>query len=202
MIKIFFLLATTIIIYSSGHQNVALQYHLTASNFSQKKIFPVFNFRIAQDKFVTKEQVECQKGVCTIKLLNGIFPYDTKILRVQTKHQIQNKATLNREKDLSQYLKATSLIETNHPLMINAAQRYQKLSPKKIIHRVSQSVKSKVKLSPFIERDLGALFALKEGKGDCTEIAALITALLRINKIPSKIIGGFYLKEKPLRYHN
>ena len=55
-------------------------------------------------------------------------------------------------------------------------------------------------------RDRGALQALKSGKGDCTDMALLFSALCRAHGIPSRTVGGFVCERNTnlsaASYHN
>src|SRR5437868_14904954 len=63
-----------------------------------------------------------------------------------------------------------------------------------------------VKTQTYIPKDRGALYALTERTGDCTEFAYLLTALSRADDIPARPIGGYVFKGnavvKAVDYHN
>jgi transglutaminase-like putative cysteine protease len=58
----------------------------------------------------------------------------------------------------------------------------------------------------FTPQDRGALRALEDKAGDCTEHAYLLAALLRANGIPARVMGGYLMPEngllRPHDYHN
>jgi len=59
----------------------------------------------------------------------------------------------------------------------------------------------------YVSRDRGALFALTERKGDCTEFMHALVALARIQQIPSLPVAGFRIDGggailKAMDYHN
>lgn len=58
----------------------------------------------------------------------------------------------------------------------------------------------------YIKEDRGALYALRNKVGDCTEFAYLFTAICRVKGIPSRVLGGYVLPENgtlaPEAYHN
>jgi hypothetical protein len=66
------------------------------------------------------------------------------------------------------------------------------------VHRVNQIhdfVVDHLEYQTFFGEDKGASYALKEGKGDCTEYTDLMVALCRYNEIPARRISGFTLQQ-------
>ena len=58
----------------------------------------------------------------------------------------------------------------------------------------------------YSARDRGALYALREKKGDCTEFMYLFVALCRRAQIPARGLGGYVCPKnmilRPTDYHN
>ena len=58
----------------------------------------------------------------------------------------------------------------------------------------------------YISEDRGALYAITEKKGDCTEFASSFVAMMRTGGLPARMIGGFVIdgsgKIKAESYHN
>ncbi len=58
----------------------------------------------------------------------------------------------------------------------------------------------------FVAPDLGAAYALRERRGDCTEYAYLATALSRASGLPARVLGGYVtttdVAPRPADYHN
>lgn len=52
-------------------------------------------------------------------------------------------------------------------------------------------VRGHLRYAGFIAEDLGAAYAQRERRGDCTEYAYLVVALARINGIPARMAGGY-----------
>ncbi|MEK8020427.1 MAG: transglutaminase-like domain-containing protein, partial [Candidatus Parabeggiatoa sp.] len=63
-----------------------------------------------------------------------------------------------------------------------------------------------IQYAGYIRENRGALYALTEKRGDCTEYMYLFTALARVNEIPARGIGGYISSEDGLlksdEYHN
>lgn len=58
----------------------------------------------------------------------------------------------------------------------------------------------------YLPKDYGALYALKNARGDCTEYMYLLAALLRGNGIPTKLVAGYVYSQNSIAvaadYHN
>lgn len=68
-------------------------------------------------------------------------------------------------------------------------------------------VNANLKYAGYMKEDRGALYAITQQKGDCTEYMYVLMALLRGNNIPARGMAGFYLKKnnqvvKAEQYHN
>jgi hypothetical protein len=67
-------------------------------------------------------------------------------------------------------------------------------------------VVSNIAYAGYIADDLGALYALTEKKGDCTEYAFLVVALARASQIPARMVGGYVIDRNSApradEYHN
>lgn len=75
------------------------------------------------------------------------------------------------------------------------------------ISNIYQWVKDNVDYSGYIQEDRGALYAIKEKKGDCTEYMYTMLALLRGKGINARGYAGFYLDRanqlvRAKDYHN
>nr|WP_305121429.1 transglutaminase-like domain-containing protein [Microbulbifer elongatus] len=58
----------------------------------------------------------------------------------------------------------------------------------------------------YVAEDRGALYAITNRKGDCTEFSTAFVALARASQIPSRVVGGFVLEQsgrlQAENYHN
>ncbi|MDB5815454.1 MAG: hypothetical protein JWN23_2571 [Rhodocyclales bacterium] len=67
-------------------------------------------------------------------------------------------------------------------------------------------VRGNLQYAGYVADDLGALYALRERRGDCTEYADLAVALARANGIPARMLGGFVTDRdtapRAEEYHN
>ncbi|AOX99677.1 transglutaminase family protein [Jeongeupia sp. USM3] len=67
-------------------------------------------------------------------------------------------------------------------------------------------VRQSMHYAGYIADDLGALYALTQHRGDCTEYAYLAAALARACSIPARMVGGYVSDRnfvpRPEEYHN
>jgi transglutaminase-like putative cysteine protease len=79
-------------------------------------------------------------------------------------------------------------------------------TPLQTARNIYEWVANSIAYAGFIADDLGALYALTERKGDCTEYAFLVVALARANQIPARMVGGYFadrdLAPRADEYHN
>lgn len=79
-------------------------------------------------------------------------------------------------------------------------------TPRQTARNIYDWVASNVAYAGYVADDLGALYALTEKKGDCTEYAFLVVALARASQIPARMVGGYVIDRNSApradEYHN
>lgn len=129
--------------------------------------------------------------------LEDIPPYSTKILRVDCEVLKSKKAKKAHiagdcdEEQMKKYLREDELLEVNDTKIIKLSGKLQQKDPFETAKSMFDWVAGNVKYSGFDKQDKGALHGLTYKEGDCTEQAALFTALCRANGIPAKLIWGY-----------
>ncbi|MHA1244607.1 MAG: transglutaminase-like domain-containing protein, partial [Candidatus Heimdallarchaeota archaeon] len=94
------------------------------------------------------------------------------------------------EKFLEKYLRSEPHIESDHPEIVELAKTIKNRNPMKFARNAINTVNNRLKYE--IQPDeYGAAFAIKNGKGDCTEYSALFVALCRATGIPARVVAGF-----------
>jgi hypothetical protein len=139
--------------------------------------------------------------------LSDIPPYGTKIISIEANLKLADKKP-NRFslKGKKAYLKAEEYVEADDPAMIQQAKQLKGSETKKTAENIFRWVSNTVQYTGYIENPRGALYALNEKKGDCTEFMYLFVALSRAKKIPARGIGGYVVTDnailRPTAYHN
>ncbi|MBS1209691.1 MAG: hypothetical protein H6R19_2089 [Proteobacteria bacterium] len=104
------------------------------------------------------------------------------------------------------WLQAERFVESGHPKIQTQARLLLRDSAAETARAIYEWVGQHMKYAGYLADDLGALSALNDGRGDCTEYASLAVALARANGIPARVLGGYVadrsLAPRPEDYHN
>lgn len=117
-------------------------------------------------------------------------------------NDFSSKQIHNTTENLEPYLVSEKYIESNHPTLIQQALKLTGKSEIKTIQNIYKFVNRSVKYSGYNPKDIGALTALEQLHGDCTEFADLFVALCRANNIPARVIEGYKTKNITMPQHN
>ena len=137
--------------------------------------------------------------------LDKLPPYGSRIVRISAKVGEKNN-NLKSHESLEKYLKNEPLIETDNPAIQEKAFELKEEAPLNTTENIFNWVSNNIKYTGYIRQSRGALYALKEKKGDCTEFMYLFVALARANSIPARAMGGYVVHGDaildPSQYHN
>lgn len=135
-----------------------------------------------------------------------IAPYGTKIVNISVDLRMTDAAASSVKGDLKRFTQPELHIESTTAQVVELAQRLRKPAPLETAQATYNWVSDSIESEAYIAEDRGALYALTERKGDCTEFAYLFTALSRANGTPTRAIGGYAFKGngvvKAADYHN
>ncbi len=130
----------------------------------------------------------------------NIPPYASKMVNVTTKLMLTKEVKPMAENNLQRFLGEEPFVEISHKSLQKTASRLT--TSRQIFNWVARHIK----YAGYIRENRGALYALREKSGDCTEYMYLFTALARIKGIPTRGIGGYVYGDdailKPKDYHN
>ncbi|UOG18748.1 transglutaminase-like domain-containing protein [Acinetobacter sp. PK01] len=92
---------------------------------------------------------------------------------------------------MEQYLKATSLLDYNHPFIKNLIQEkeWHKLSDIGKVKQIYNFVRDEIQFGYNLKDSIPASTVLNDGYGQCNTKATLLMALLRAVKIPTRLHG-------------
>ena len=137
---------------------------------------------------------------------HDIPPYATRIITIKADLLLSDRPNQIAVKDLRPYLQAEKYCESDDPEILRLANKLKAPEPVKTAENIFRWVAGNVQYAGYIKNVRGALHALRNKKGDCTEFMYLFAALCRANGIPARGIGGYVLNEnavlKPNDYHN
>lgn len=135
-----------------------------------------------------------------------IAPYETRIVRIRAELGFSDLSNRLPDVEPEEFLISEKYIETTEPVLIAEAQQLRQDDRLQTVKKIYEWVSGYLEYKDYIEEDKGALYALRNKQGDCTEYMYLFNALTRINGIPSRSIGGYVYAEnatfKARDYHN
>lgn len=133
-------------------------------------------------------------------------PYGTKIITIEADLLLSDTPNPMPVKDLTAYLRAEEYCESDNPEISLLAKKLKTAEPVKTAENIFRWVAGNVEYMGYLRNSRGALYALRNKKGDCTEFMYLFAALCRANNIPARCIGGYVCTEnavlKPNGFHN
>ncbi len=137
---------------------------------------------------------------------NNLPPYATRILTIKAGLKLSDKPNPISIENRQCFLQAEKYLEIDSPQLAEFAKKFKDRKPIEIAKNIFRWVSGNIQYAGYVRNDRGALYALRNKQGDCTEYMYLFTALCRANHIPARGIGGYvYSKNtvlKPSDYHN
>src|SRR5262245_37992460 len=119
----------------------------------------------------------------------ALYRYDLTVASKRKKGEPENKERLK------PWLAQEKFIEKDAPEIQQAAKSITGTDEIETLQNIMAFVNRKVRYSGFDDTDRGALWALKNGRGDCTEYSDLFAALCRAKNIPARVWEGFLTNE-------
>ncbi len=124
-----------------------------------------------------------------------IPPYGTKEVSIDVQLELASEANRIESGDGSYFLSAEDKIESDADAIVALASNLRRDSESATADSIFNWVSTSLKYSGYVRDDRGALYALNERRGDCTEYSYLYTALARSAGLASRPIGGFVTAE-------
>ncbi len=121
----------------------------------------------------------------TIKVRAVLFRYDLTVARRRRDAKPVERAALQ------DFLKHEKYVEKDDPVIQQIAAGATGKSDLDIVKSIYRYVVDNMKYSRYNKKDLGALYAARQKKGDCTEYADLFAALCRARNIPARVVDGY-----------
>ena len=133
-------------------------------------------------------------------------PHAFEIITVKASLGLSDRPNPVLNGDLQPFLRPEKNIESDHPELLQMARKFESARPLETTEKIFRWVADNISYAGYLRDSRGALYALRNRRGDCTEYMSLFAALCRANKIPARGIGGYVCSEssilKPGSYHN
>lgn len=138
-------------------------------------------------------------------LLETIPPYGQRDIRLQAEVAMAS-GHANRERgDLDRWLEQEPLIESADERVVRLASQIDRADSALTARAIYDWLIAEVEYTGYDPTDRGALHALKQRTGDCTEFTALAVALARALDIPARMVNGYVVTEggrlSPFAFH-
>lgn len=122
---------------------------------------------------------------------DAFAPFETKVVKIKVEVSFSDESNILAESREHDYLGEDRLIEIHDKAIVEQSKKLARQSKIETLKTIYDFVNSHINYAGFIDDDLGAVYALKNKKGDCTEYASLVAALARGNAIPARVVSGF-----------
>ncbi|MEM9102742.1 MAG: transglutaminase domain-containing protein [Pseudomonadota bacterium] len=97
--------------------------------------------------------------------------------------------------DHEPWLQASPWVPFTDSRIQHLASTLKHADSKKTIDKSFAWITTHIQQIAYKKKPMGALYALTQKRGDCTEMSFLMTALLRANQIPSRIVEGYIVTQ-------
>ena len=124
--------------------------------------------------------------------LTNLMPYASKVIWVDV--NIEMKPQSFDALNTSELLEAKGLFEASDIAFQKELRRLKRRSKNTadLSEMITERVHDIVRINAYSSKNRGATYALKTGKGDCSEQMALATALCRLSSIPAIGVSGVH----------
>ena len=104
------------------------------------------------------------------------------------------------------YTAEAKYIESSHSSVVKKAEELKGSNNRETAEKIQRWIHENLDYSGYLKNERGALYALRNRTGDCTEYMDLFVAMCRAVKIPARCVAG-YVSEgdcvvDPSEYHN
>lgn len=135
-----------------------------------------------------------------------LAPLGQRLVGVTARMRLRKNLNQATEIMASDWLDDEAFTEVKNQSIVDLANRLKGKDHMQTARNIYDWVGSNIGYLGYVADDLGALYALTERKGDCTEYAFLVVALARACQIQARVVGG-YVTDRDVapradEYHN
>lgn len=120
-----------------------------------------------------------------------VAPLASKVVTVIADVQLSMAPPTEVLSDPRAWLLAERFVEVDDDGIRALAAQLKRSNERATTRAIYDWVRSHLRYAGYVADDLGALYALMNRRGDCTEYAYLAVALARANGIPARMLGGY-----------
>lgn len=133
----------------------------------------------------------------TVTIKAELFRYDLATARKNAQETPPDRP------DLEPFLRQERFIEKDNPRIQQIANQITARSQTETVRKVCDYVIDNMDYAGLLDQESGALRALEEKKGDCSEYSDLFVALCRAKNIPARFMTGYTVRfdDIPPKHH-
>jgi len=124
----------------------------------------------------------------------NLAPYAAKSILIRARLQLSDTPDPVPLVYVRQFLQPEKNIESDHPEIRQFARKFMSSTPGQTAEKTYRWVAGNIRYAGYTKDSMGALYALRNRLGDCTEYMTLFAALCRANNIPARGLGGYGMK--------
>lgn len=152
------------------------------------------------------ELLEDEIGNQTVRFRVTLPPLGSKVISVDAIVAFSGSPQIERPTTGGPFLCAAPAVEVADPAIQRAAASFDQASRAELAKVIFRWVSNHVHSDRYVADRRGALYALEQGRGDCTESADLFVALARARGISARAVAGFVIEGDAVlgstQYHN
>lgn len=144
------------------------------------------------------ELVTDEQGNQQLRFELDFPPFGSKVVSITANVALSETPNTLADDHAGEHLGQQKYIEVNDPTISDLAAQFTNQDPMLRLKQAYSWVAENIAYAGYIEDDRGALYALQNKRGDCTEYMYLFSALARSQNIPARGIGGYVVSEDAL----
>jgi transglutaminase-like putative cysteine protease len=121
----------------------------------------------------------------------NIPPFATKLIHIQADVELLSAPRTMQAGGSNEFVTRADRIESDSPEILQLAKKLKGRNAFDTAQNTFMWVSENIRYAGYDAVDRGALYALRNKQGDCTEFMSLFVALCRANAIPARGIGGY-----------
>lgn len=157
----------------------------------------------ASHEFTTKVD---EAGNQKLRFKLDLAPFSAKVVSITAQLKLAKKSNEMEINSTVEYTGREKYIELDNEKIIALSQQFTGDEKNISLKTAFDWVAENIEYAGYIEDDRGALYALNNKRGDCTEYMYLFAALARLKDIPTRAVGGYVVSEdavlKAQGFHN
>lgn len=134
-------------------------------------------------------------------------PFESRLVRIRAKLMMATAPARGFAQHLTdRFVSSETYIESDHGEVRQLAERLRRDNDARTVKAIYGWVQDNVEAQHYIAEDRGALYAVRQRRGDCTEMSYLTAALGRASGVPARVMGGYLASQDrvvhPGDFHN